>query len=102
MKSRKKILIGVVSLIIIFIILVLSGVAKVNLKRRAVYASCNSGCDSNLNDMTDCIGFLSYLKSNEPGFVSTAKKMNVNIDKPDEYKKTVSADGNIKCWYYSN
>lgn len=102
MKNFKKIIIGVVSLVVILAILIALGVIKVNLKRKAVYAGCDLGCNNNVSDVTDCVDFLSYLKSNKPGFVSAAKNFNVNIDKPDEYRKTVSSDGSIRCWYYSN
>ncbi len=101
MEKHKKLLSRLAILIIVLAILFLSGYANFKLKRRAVYAGCDSGCNTDINDTTDCVGFLSYLKDNEPVFVSNAKKINVNLDKPDEYKKTVSSDGSIRCWYYS-
>lgn len=103
MKYLKKNFKTILSIIVVLLVLILLGSSsKVNLKRRAVYAGCDSGCNTDVSDVNDCIGFLSYLKSNAPGFVSAAKKMNVNIDKPDEYKKTVSSDGSIRCYYYSD
>ena len=102
MKKHKKLLARITITLIVLAILFLSGYANFKLKRRVVYAGCDSGCNTDINDTTDCVGFLSYLKENEPVFVSNAKRINVNLDKPDEYKKTILPDGHIQCWHYSN
>ena len=102
MKRWQKILIGIVLLIIVLAILNFFGIVKVNLARRSVYAGCDSGCNTNLSNVNDCIGFLDYLKKTEPQFVANAKAIGINLDKPDEIAKTVATDGHIRCWYYAN
>ena len=102
MKRWQKILAVIVFIAIVLVILNLLGVIKINLTRRSVYAGCDSGCNTNLNDVSDCLGFLAYLRKTQPQFVSDANAIGVNLDKPDEIEKTVSTDGQIKCWYYAN
>ena len=102
MKRWQKVVISIVILIIVVVVLYFSGILKVNLSRRSVYAGCSAGCNTDVNNVSDCAGFLDYLKKSDPGFVSDANTMHINLDKPDKVTKTVSTDGHIRCWYWMN
>lgn len=102
MKQWQKVLAGAMIIAVVLIVLDLMGIIQFHPGRRGVYAGCDSGCTSNTADTADCAGLLVYLKGNQPQFVSYANALKVNIDKPDEIVKTVSSDGHIRCWYYTN
>jgi len=103
MSKKKKIIIGwVVALVVILGVLYYFGIFKVNLTQRFVYAGCDSGCTTNVNDVSDCTGFLAYLKSTDKEFVSGANAAGINLDKPDKITKSVSASGKISCQYWAN
>jgi hypothetical protein len=102
MSRWKKVVMWIVIVIVILFVLNFFGIIKVNLTQRFAYAGCDSGCNTNLNDVSDCVGFLAYLRKTDPQFVSGANTMGINLDKPDKVMKVVSTTGKITCRYYAN